>query len=143
MAMRHLTPLLALFVLLLPAAANPPQWWLDGHPPVIDVTAAPNNHGPANLGQAKWMATEALRILDSVSPQLAADIRLDLNGSNPSNRIVDLTEPDQKTPEWIENQKAPLLLGQLKALARPFYNRLNAASPQWCPATIINPLSDN
>ena len=131
MSMRHLLCLLALFTLLLPASANPPAWWMEGDPPVIDITAEPNNHGPANLGQAKWMANEALRALDAASPQLAADIRLDLKGTSPSNQIVDLTEPDQKTPEWIENQKAPLLLGQLKAIARPFYNRLNTSSPQW------------
>ena len=129
--MRHLLLLLALFTLLLPASANPPAWWLDGHPSVVDVTTEPNYHGPANVGQAKWMATEALRALDVASPQLAADIRLDLKGTSPSNRIVDLTEPDQKTPEWIANQKAALLLGQLKAIARPFYNRLNVVSPTW------------
>ncbi len=104
--------------------------WLDGHPPVLTGTSE-NNHGPANIGQVKWMATEALRALDAASPQLAADIRLDLNGTSPSNRIVDLTEPDLKTPEWIENQKAPLLVGQLKPSPRLFYNRLNTISLQW------------
>ena len=35
------------------------------------------------------------------------------------------------SPAEQEKQKAPLLLGQLKAIAHPFYNQLHAAAPTW------------
>lgn len=113
------------------ATATPPSWWSNGNPPVIDLGASPDNHGMANIGQAKWMVSEALRALDATAPQIAASIRSDLNGTSPSNRIVDLAVPDPKAPEWLEKQKSPLLVGQLKALAAPFYDRLNITSHDW------------
>ncbi|MEO7098612.1 MAG: hypothetical protein ABI162_04575 [Luteolibacter sp.] len=130
MPKRHFFRLLALVALLMPASANPPLWWADGHPPIITGTTE-NNKGPANIGQAKWMVSEALRALDATAPQIAADIRLDLTGTSPSNQIVDLTVPESKTPDWLEKQKAPLLIGQLKAIAAPFYTRLNIAAHDW------------
>ncbi|MEO7099988.1 MAG: thrombospondin type 3 repeat-containing protein [Luteolibacter sp.] len=132
MPTRHFFRLLAFAALLMPASANPPLWWADGHPPIITGTPE-NNKGPANIGQAKWMVSEALRALGPVAPQAAAQIRAGLEGSQPdhSDRIIDLSVPDPKTSDWIEKQKAPLLIGQLKAIARPFYNQFNTVAPQW------------
>lgn len=117
--------------------ADPPAWWSDGNPPAWNQNAEPNNKGPASIGQAKWMASEALRALQVVDPTLAATIRNDLTlpqpnpagGSYPS--ILDFSVPNPKSPEWIESQKAPLLIGQLKAIVSPFYARLNAVSPSY------------
>jgi len=123
----------ALLALLLPARGTPPVWWQKGDAPVIDPAATPNNQGPANTGQAKWMVTSAMLSLDSIAPQISAAARTDFAGFQPdhSDRIVDLAVPDPKTPEWLEKQQTPLLLGQLKALATPFYDALHAVAPSW------------
>lgn len=115
---------LALVILLTPVAAAPPAWWSDGDPPVI-TGSAENNRGPANIGQAKYMVAEALRALQATAPGIATQIRADLVV------VIDLSVPDPKDDPWIEQQKAPLLLGQLKAISAPFYTRLNTANATW------------
>jgi len=118
--------------LTIAALAAPPLWWSAGDPPVIDPAAAVNNKGPANIGQAKHMAKSALDALRPTHPTVANQIEADLTqGANP---ILDFTVPNPKTPEWQEKQKAPLLIGQLKAIADPFYTRLHAAAPTWLEA---------
>ena len=92
---------------------------------MIASGADENNHGPANIGQAKHMAKSALDTLRPILPDVAAQIEADLAP------ILSFSVPDPKTPEWIEKQKVPLLIGQLKAIAAPFYTRLNAAAPAW------------
>ena len=56
------------------AHAQPPAWWFEGDPPPITAAAAENNRGPANIGQAKWMARSALEALKLQAPQIAADV---------------------------------------------------------------------
>ncbi len=116
----------------------PPAWWSDGNPPVIDPAATASNtvlpnHGVANIGQAKCMASEALRAIGVLVPEIAAQIQSDLDGAaaDHQDRIVDLTLPVPRTAAWLETQKAPLLLGQLKAIATPFYQRLHDLAPDW------------
>ena len=83
----------------------------------------------ANIGQAKHMVSSALQALHSVLPAVAAQVEADLTqGSAP---IVDLSVPEPKPPGWLDRQKAPLQIGQLKALAAPFYTRLHAVAPAW------------
>ena len=121
-----------MLALMLAALASPPFWWSAGDPPVIDPAAEVNNHGAANIGQAKHMAKSAIEALRTELPSVAAQIEADLTaGPSP---IVDFTVPDPKTPEWLEKQKAPLLIGQLKAIADPFYTRLHAVAPEWLEA---------
>lgn len=124
--------------LLLPAQGDPPAWWFAGHPPVIDPAAAPNNHGPVNIGQAKWMAAQALKALQIAAPEVATRVRADLAGTPPyyQDRIVDLSVASPTPAGWLEQQQAPIRLGQLKALAQPFYNRLNTTAPAWVKAQI-------
>ncbi len=124
---RHLARTLPVILLScgMNALADSPGWWESGDPPAIDPAAEANNHGPASVGQAKWMVTEALRALEPIAPAIGDEIRSDLSG------IVDLSVPDPKTDPWRAKQKAPLTLGQLKAIARPFYNHLNAESSSW------------
>lgn len=110
--------------------AAPPAWWSDGNPPVIDPQAAPNNHGVANIGQAKWMAKSALEALREKRPDLAALVEADLVGSG--KPIASWATP--ANAEQQAQQRQPLLLGQLKAIAAPFYDRLQAADPSWLAA---------
>jgi hypothetical protein len=129
----------AFFVLLLAVRGNPPAWWQEGDIPVIDPTAGSNNQGPANIGQAKWMAMRALETLTTLDSALAAGIRdkLTLPQPKPSApeqfdpAILDFTIPPTLPAGWQDRQRAPLLIGQLKAIAAPFYDRLHAAVPDW------------
>jgi RHS repeat-associated protein len=113
--------------------AAPPAWWSDGNPPVIDPQATANNHGAANIGQAKWMAKSALEALRAKSPELAALVEADLVGE--SKPIASWATP--VTPEQQAQQRQPLVLGQLKAIAAPFYDRLQTADPAWLAAQAI------
>ena len=127
---RKLVPTI-LLALVLAALAAPPLWWSTSNPPVIDPTAAENNHGPANIGQAKHMAKSAIEALRPILPAVASQIEADLVP------IVDLTIPDPKPAGWAFRQKAPLLIGQLKAIADPFYSHLHTAAPAWLEAERI------
>jgi len=114
-------------------SADPPAWWSlpdETNHAVIDpaVTDA-NPKGPANIGQAKFMAKQALDALRDQLPTVAAEVEADLVGVG--KPIATLDVPAQPNAAWHEKQKAPLLVGQLKAIAEPFYNRLNTAVPQW------------
>lgn len=119
-------------MLAIAAFAVPPLWWSAGDPPVIDPAAAVENKGVANVGQAMHMAKSALEAVRDVLPAVADQIETDLTtGTNP---ILNFTVPNPKTPQWIEQQKAPLLIGQIKAVSDPFYTRLHAAAPTWLAA---------
>ena len=118
-----------MILLAMISLAAPPLWWSQGNPPVITGTAE-NNKGPANIGQAKNMVAQALTALDTAAPTVATQIRADLATSHPGL----LTVPSPKPADWADKQKAPLLLGQLKAIAHPFYTQLHAAAPTWLAA---------
>jgi N-acetylmuramoyl-L-alanine amidase len=106
-----------------------PVWWSQGNPPVTIPGAEINNKGAANIGQAKYMAKSALEALAAISPTLSSSIEADLVG--PGKVIESFAVPPNPTAEWLQSQKAPLLIGQLKAISAPFYNRLHTASPEW------------
>lgn len=110
--------------------AAPPAWWSNGNPPVIDPQAVTNNHGVANIGQAKWMAKSALEALRAKRPDLADLVEADLVGAG--KPIASWATP--ANAEQQAQQRQPLLLGQLKAIAAPFYDRLQAADPTWLAA---------
>ena len=113
------------------AHAQPPAWWFEGDPPPITAAAAENNRGPANIGQAKWMARSALEALKLQAPQIAADVESALVG--PGKPIPTWTPPAPGTPT-AESQHSPLRIGQLKAIAAPFYSHLHTAAPTWLAA---------
>lgn len=121
------------------ANGAPPAWWSQGNPPVVDPNAPSNNYGSANIGQAKWMAKQALEALRAASPTIADQVEADLVGTGKPipNWNAPATNPER------EAQRASLLLGQLKAIAAPFYTRLNAGSPAWLAnERILNSLPD-
>lgn len=106
-----------------------PMWWSEGNPPVKTPNAEENNHGPANIGQAKFMAKRALDALRVKLPAVAGLVEGDLVGVGKPIPTFDV--PAQPDAAWQQAQHAPLLIGQLKAIAAPFYERLNAAQPEW------------
>ena len=116
-----------LLALMIAALAAPPLWWGTGDPPVIVPGVPQNNHGPANIGQAKHMAKSALDALRTVLPAVADQIEADLVGNG---KPIPSWAPPANQAEKDKNH-APLLIGQLKAIADPFYTRLHAAAPAW------------
>lgn len=105
--------------------AAPPVWWSTGPEPVIDPSATENNMAVVNIGQAKWMVKSALKALRAKNPVIAGQVEADLV------EILDLSVPPSPDGSWLEKQRAPLLIGQLKAISAPFYDRLHAADPAW------------
>ncbi len=102
-----------------------PSWWSTPPDPVIIANPA-HNKGVSNIGQAKHMVKKALDALDLALPTVAAEIRADL-----AVRNINLNIPSPKPSDWVTKQRAPLLIGQLKNLSEPFYNRLHASKPAW------------
>ena len=95
-----------------------PMWWSVPERAVIDSSATENNYAVASIGQAKWMATQALAELASTAPALAGKIDLSTAFSDP---------PSSPNAAWYQSQKAPLNIGQLKAIAHQFYSKLPSA----------------
>jgi len=117
------------FILTLAGGINaaPPAWWSNGNPPVINPAAQEDNHGVANIGQAKWMAKNALNAIRGVHPATADAIEAELVGfGKPLASWDPPVTQDQK-----DAQRAPLLVGQLKAIAAPFYSKLHALDSAW------------
>lgn len=104
-----------------------PQWWHDADPPVIAPGSATNNRGPANIGQAKHMAKSGLDALRSKLPDLANEIESELVGAG---KPIPTWDAPQDLASRLGNY-APLQIGQLKAIAHPFYNGLNTIAPAW------------
>lgn len=121
--------LASLLALAFIAQGDPPgpSWWHDGDPPVVAPGANSNNLGPANIGQAKHMAKSALDAIRLERPQIATQIEADLVGAG--KPIPNWDAP--LDPASRQKNHAPLLIGQLKAIAHPFYNHLNGTAPAW------------
>jgi YD repeat-containing protein len=106
--------------------ANYPAWWYDGTIPGTSIVstagthAVADNYGPVNVGQLKWVATRAKNYLDV---KLAS-----VGGSQ-----IDLTQffpamPATNDPGYaaaLAKNYTPANVGQLKALTKLFYSRLN------------------
>jgi hypothetical protein len=121
--------LLPLAILALPVPvllAAPPAWWTAGPDPVVSGT--PNHQGPVTLGQAKWMAYRAVETLGGVHPDLAAAIEGDLVGVG---KVLPNGWTAPVDTAGFNQHLAPLVEGQLKSLAQPFYYHLNGVAPGW------------
>ena len=125
------------FSLALLAAAAPPVWWGEGSAPAIAAAAPTNHSGPANVAQAKWMVHRALGKLQTIDPVLAAAIHSKLTQPQPKSgggfypATINFTAPQPPPFGWTASQRAPLLIGQLKALSAPFYDLLKTKDTAW------------
>jgi len=95
------------------AFGTPPAWWSDtgNSTAFIDGNATANNYAPLNVGQLKNVATKAKTYLDNKLSAVGGsglDITVMVNGFS--------------TNATLDYQVANL--GQLKAVAKPFYDRL-------------------
>ena len=122
--MKYLTHSLTAALLLAvsdTASAADPAWWAVRG---VITNAPQSNLSPATIGQAKHMVAMALAELRTrLEPAFYQTLRSDIAA------ITDLNTPT--TPAGFEQQRKVLLIGQLKALADPFYRRLNATAPGW------------
>ena len=96
-----------------------PGWWATRG---VTTAASPSNKSPATIGQAKHMVSKALAELQARLP--AADYSA---LQTEVAAVVNLALP--VTPADFEKQRAVLLVGQVKALAKPFYDRLRILDP--------------
>jgi hypothetical protein len=101
--------------------ATYPTWWTNRG--VINSTATVNDYAAANQGQAKHFATQAY-----------AELQANLPGGAGA-QLTTLINSFSNT----ESNYAPITVGQLKSLAKPFYDRLiatgNATSYPWSSTT--------
>lgn len=90
------------------AGTNGPSWWISRS--VLLTNAPANDYAPVNQGQLKWVATQAAVELDANLP----------GGAGPavSNLVASFT---------TSNNFRLVNLGQLKSVAKPFYDQLIAA----------------
>lgn len=117
---------LALATLL---AAQPPAWWSNSSNPVVDpnatTTGVDQNYAPANLGQLKFFAKQAKLHLDaSLYGGSGSAITSLVSGFTPQQGV---SYTQAELDALRAANYAPINLGQLKAVAKPFYERLNAA----------------
>ena len=129
MRIAHYSAVAAIYAALIGSSFGqmPPDWWSWGDPPVTASGAVVNNKGAANIGQGKWMAKNALEALRVVDPATAALVEADLVG--PGKIIPGWAAPVTQAEK--DAQRHPLLIGQLKAIATPFYDHLHANHSTW------------
>jgi len=97
------------------AQAEGPAWWISGE---VTNSNAVQNNAVANIGQLKNIANATYTELQNLLPYG--------DGYAPPFDVPD--SPDQ---EWYTEQKKVVNLGQLKAVAQPLYDIINAISPDW------------
>lgn len=108
--------ILSAFTPLVAVEPTHPLWWGDRN---VTNGNAVQNKGVAQIGQLKYMATQAHAELEALLPGGAG---FDLPFSQP---------PANPDAAWYQNQKKALNLGQLKAVAKPFYDRVNEVTTLW------------
>lgn len=92
---------------LAPAQSNYPPWWATRQ--VVNTNASPQDFAPATQGQAKWIAKQAYEELDLLT-----------NVTNAQwTSIVTMVSGFTTNDNYL-----PLNQGQLKNLAKPFYDFL-------------------
>lgn len=109
-------------------AADPAWWTTRG----VKTASPASNLSPATIGQAKHMAAMALAELQ---PRLAPAVynALQAEVANTVNLAVPTTGPG------FEMQRQVLLVGQLKAIAEPFYRKLGYSYRSW----LLDQLTEN
>jgi hypothetical protein len=122
MKLHKLIPLATLSLATTTQAADPAWWTTRG----VKNTSPASNLSPATIGQAKHIAAMALAELQSrLAPADYAALAADVNA------VAPLNVPNPLPSDWNEKHRLPLLNGQLKALAKPFYDKLRALNASW------------
>lgn len=106
--------LIGVTLLVLTLRAEPPAWWTEQG--VLAPGATANDYAVANMGQAKNFGTKAVA---EMNLRLAAH-----GGAGPALDQLVAAWRQPPAPGVVRNDFAALNLGQLKALAKPFYDRL-------------------
>jgi len=86
------------------SVARVPNWWTTNG--IINTNLSVNDYAPAVAGQLKWMAYWAKEELNTLPGDSSTSIAAVVNGFTASNNL------------------SPIVLGQLKNTAQPFYERL-------------------
>lgn len=101
-----------------------PSWWVDPVAPVLDPAKPQDHFAPATTGQLKWMATQAKRHLDNtLSGGAGSAVNAIVNEFKPKAGV---TYTQAQLDQIYKENLSPVNLGQIKAVAEPFYARLNA-----------------
>ncbi len=109
--------------------AEGPDWW---HSRGVLNGSTESNHSPANIGQAKWMARQALEHIRMLDSDLGADLETLIMG------------PGGPLPGWgggasLDANRVAINVGQLKSISKPFYDVLNVyAGSLWVRAQLSN-----
>lgn len=102
-----------------------PDWWAERN--VIDPNVDEVNHGVLNTGQLRWMSRQA-----------GAELNAVLQGSEAPSFVH--PQPDTVVLGANAEAFAPVNLGQLKAMAKPFYDSINALHSVHGPAFLSDSL---
>lgn len=124
----------------IPVHAVEPAWWTqvgaDGLKVINSTVINSDPKGVANIGQAKYMAKRALEAMRLVIPDTADSIEAQLVGAG---KIIPSWDPPAAGSFLAKAQFSPLLIGQLKAIADPFYTALNETDSEW----VLSQLAEN
>lgn len=106
------------------AAPPQPSWWNDPETQISQWGLPQSDDSPVTLGQLKFVASQARKHLDKHLPGGAGSgISQMVSAFKPVSGVA-------YTPEQLQQIRrdnfAPATLAQLKAVAKPFYDRLNA-----------------
>lgn len=115
--MKRLIPVVLPLAVVTALIAAPPGWWSEEGTRIIEEEGEENNYAPANLGQLKHVAKMAKGHLDAKL----------VGGSGTAIGGLVAGFESGTSPEEILANYAPLNIGQLKAVAKPFYDRLHSA----------------
>ncbi len=114
---RVLLALLLVLIVPMLALATAPQWWTDLQ--VLDSSATTNDYAAINQGQLKNLATKAYYHLQTNVPPTV--------WSSQSATLSALITGFQTSTNTARNDYAAVNIGQLKTVAKPFYDLLNKA----------------
>lgn len=117
-------------------AAEPPDWWTETSAPALSSAAA-NNLGVASTGQAKWIVLRALAKLQTIDATAATEIHSRLTQPQPKvgggyyPAVLNFDNGSSSVDGWNSIQRSVLMVGQLKAMAKPFYDELQGKDSVW------------
>ena len=112
-------------------AAEAPEWWQDRE--VIKEGAKLDNGATVNIGQLKWISSRFYEELESLLP-IAVNFQLMGEGGRFQEALLPYEAGYQDS---LGNNSLLAVLGQAKAIALPFYDQLNAISPEWVKAQLV------